>query len=147
MEEEIKELLLEKVTAGKRTYFISVRKASKGSSYLVVAESIKNNDGTLTRNSVMIYDDHLEDVNKAIQKAIKFMEKRTESHFDREKVIAKSPNEFKNWTTEEEKLLKEEYIKGKSIEQLSKEFSRSINAITHRLEKLGLIDKPKGETI
>jgi hypothetical protein len=143
MEEEAKELFIEKVSAGKRTYFISVRKAPKGSSYLVIAESIKNNDGTLTRNSVMVYDDHIKDVNNATQKAIQFMQKRTESHFDREKVRAKSPNEFKNWTEDEEALLKKEHAKGKSIEDLSKEFSRSVNAITHRLEKLGIIKKSK----
>ncbi len=139
MEEEVKELFLEKVTAGKRTYFISVRKAPKGSSYLVIAESIKANDGTLTRNSVMAYDDHVDELNVAIQKAIKFMGKRIESRFDKEKVRAKSPNEYKNWTDEEETRLKKEYAKSKTIEELSKEFARSTNAITHRLEKLGLI--------
>jgi hypothetical protein len=141
MEEEVKELFLEKVTAGKRTYFISVRKAPKGSSYLVIAESIKNNDGTLTRNSVMVYDDHLGDINSAVQKAIEFMEKRTESRFDKEEVRAKSPNEYKNWTEEEENRLKKGYSKGKTVEELSKEFARSVNAITHRLEKFGLIKK------
>lgn len=57
-----------------------------------------------------------------------------------EEIKKESPNAYKEWTTEEEEKLKEQFNQGISLEELSKQLQRQVGGIKSRLKRLGLID-------
>ncbi|MEN4006879.1 MAG: hypothetical protein PQ964_05960 [Methanobacteriaceae archaeon] len=44
------------------------------------------------------------------------------------------------WTEDEDNILKDEYIRGKRIDELASIFQRKPGAIRSRLQKLGLLE-------
>lgn len=57
-----------KVPASDRTYFFDVKEAKNGSPYLVVSQSKKNKEGKFERQSIMVFQDHFQEVFDAIKK-------------------------------------------------------------------------------
>lgn len=70
--QEDKVLFTEKVSAGKRTYFLDVKEDHKGSKILKVTESRKN-DGEFIRHSVMIFQEDFDKIFEALEKAKGFI--------------------------------------------------------------------------
>lgn len=56
-----------------------------------------------------------------------------------EEVRRDYPNAYAKWTEEDDELLKDEFLEGKSTEELARIFERKPNAIRYRLKKLGLV--------
>lgn len=79
MEDKKKEALhKEMVKAGSKTYFLNVRETQKGSPYLQIVESTKKGDA-FTYNSIMVFDNALPDLVKAVNKVAEFVENHGKS--------------------------------------------------------------------
>ncbi|ADK80992.1 DUF3276 family protein [Sediminispirochaeta smaragdinae] len=62
----------------KRTYFFNVKENRKGDLFLNIVESKKHGDiGGYERQSVIVFDDELEDFTRELNKAIDFMKKKS----------------------------------------------------------------------
>ena len=57
-----------KVPASDRTYFFDVKEAKNGKKFLVVSETKKNKEGKFDRQSIMIFQDHFQEVYEAMKK-------------------------------------------------------------------------------
>lgn len=51
------------------------------------------------------------------------------------------PRAYEKWTTEEEDVLRNEFLQGQSIEEIAEHLQRQIGGIRSRLVKQGLIEK------
>jgi hypothetical protein len=67
-----KTLFTEKVSAGKRTYFLDVKENHKGHQIFKLTESRKDN-GEFIRHSVMIYQDDFDKIFEGIEKVKEFI--------------------------------------------------------------------------
>jgi hypothetical protein len=67
MAEEKKSLLSQSFIAGKRTYYLDVKKAINGSKYLVISEISKAEDGTDRRNRLFVFQDQFDEFLKAVE--------------------------------------------------------------------------------
>lgn len=54
------------VKAGKINYFFDVKEAKNGNKYLVITESSLQPDGKSRRNSIMVFDNRIEDFGQAV---------------------------------------------------------------------------------
>ncbi|MDB5282655.1 MAG: DNA-binding protein [Bacteroidota bacterium] len=68
-----KVLFTEKVSAGKRTYFVDVKENKQGSHIFKITESRKN-DGEFIRNNVMIFQEDFDKIFDALEKAKSFIQ-------------------------------------------------------------------------
>ncbi|MCS6999227.1 MAG: DUF3276 family protein [Aquificaceae bacterium] len=62
---EKERLYSKRLNAGKRTYFFDVKKGRDGTAYLVITEQTEER-----RNSLMVFEDRLEDFLSALQEAV-----------------------------------------------------------------------------
>ena len=155
-----KELFTEKVTAGSRTYFFDVKESADGTKYLVISES-RQNTSQQTHNRLMIFQEHLKAFDKEYEKAMRFLgvgrrrwrfalrlPGRKAMRFLRARSKAYSvdekrqehPNAYKQWTSEDDQQLREEFAKGADISELAELLQREEGAIRSRLKKLGTLE-------
>lgn len=73
MSEENKAMFSERVSGGGRTYFFDVRKTKTGNLYLMINESKPKEDG-FESNRIMVFENHLEDFQTGMNKAIEFIQ-------------------------------------------------------------------------
>lgn len=73
-----KEIFSEKVSAGRRTYFVDVKETVEGDRYLVISESQEKN-GKFERSRVMIFEEHVWDVLRALGRSSKLFKKSENS--------------------------------------------------------------------
>ena len=140
MSGERKELFSEKVSAGSRTYFFDVKESADGVKYLVISESRQVGGESHKHNRVMVFQEHLEAFNEGFNKAINFMMKEGKSKaYNVEQIRLEYPKAYMKWTEEEDIHLRNEYARGKTIDELAKIFQRKPSAIRSRLQKLGLL--------
>lgn len=69
-----KELFLERVRAGSRTYFFDVKEAATGAKYLVINESKKVGESH-EHNRIMIFEEDILSFGEGLKKAVDFMVK------------------------------------------------------------------------
>ncbi|MFN3705765.1 MAG: DUF3276 family protein [Thermoflexales bacterium] len=72
MEEERKELFSQKVFAGRRTYYMDLCKSRDGAHYVVISES-RLVGKEFKRDSVRIFEEHLDAFIKGLEQIRKFM--------------------------------------------------------------------------
>ena len=70
MEKQDKELHSEKVSAGKRTYFIDLKEKHNGDRLVKISESRKNGEETI-RSTVMIFQEDFDKFFEALEKVKK----------------------------------------------------------------------------
>ena len=136
-----KELFKETVTAGRRIYTIDIKETKEGSKYLSVTEfDPANKEGQYRK--IMIFEDHLADFKKGLEKAFKFLHPpktlaKTPEYV--QKIRESFPRAYEKWTSEEDEQLKLEYSEGVTIKKLSASFQRQAGSIRARLKKLNLL--------
>ncbi|MFA0778253.1 MAG: hypothetical protein PVTTEEND_001967 [Candidatus Fervidibacter sp.] len=62
-----------RVAAGKRNYFFDVKENQRGERYLVITESQQTNEGSYSRQRVLIYQEHLDAFLSGLRDAVKAM--------------------------------------------------------------------------
>jgi len=73
---EDKVLFSEKVSAGKRTYFLDLKEDQRGSKILKITESRKN-EGEFIRHSVLIFQEDFEKIFEALERVKNEIRKTT----------------------------------------------------------------------
>jgi hypothetical protein len=72
------EVFSSKFNTEKRTYFFNVKENRRGDLFLNIVESKKNGDiAGFERQSVIVFDDELEEFTRELNKAIDFMRKKS----------------------------------------------------------------------
>lgn len=77
-----KTLFTEKVTAGKRTYFLDVKENHQGTQILKITESRKNN-GEFVRHSIMVFQEDFDKLFEALQSVKQFIQDNPSSQPNR----------------------------------------------------------------
>jgi len=67
------ELFSEKISAGKRTYFLDVKKSREGIQYLTISESQRKQDGKYEHTRVMVFQENIQAFVEAFHNAIAVM--------------------------------------------------------------------------
>ncbi|MFA4817835.1 MAG: DUF3276 family protein [Parcubacteria group bacterium] len=62
------------VKAGTKNYFFDVKKTIKGSNYLTIAESYKNQKGERVTNRVMLFKEHFPEFAGALSEIRQYMQ-------------------------------------------------------------------------
>ena len=144
MTKEKKELFSERVVAGRRTYFFDVKESQDGAKYLVISESKLVGEGDYEHNRIMIFQEHIPTFIEGLKKVTQFIMSCDKAKaYDIEEIRQKYPKAYMKWTKEEDDNLRNEYFKGKTIEELAMIFQRKPSAIRSRLQKLGLLNEDK----
>ncbi len=71
------EVFSTKMSNDKRTYFFNVKENRFGDLYMNIVESKKNSSDGFERQSVIIFEEDLNDFVKEFQKAVDFIKKRS----------------------------------------------------------------------
>jgi hypothetical protein len=99
-----KTLFTEKISAGKRTYFLDVKETPEGSQLFKMTESRKN-DGQFMRHSVLIFQEDFDKIFEALDKVREY--------------IRKNPSSKPNWTPPVNETSSYETKRGEKEEDLS----------------------------
>jgi hypothetical protein len=130
-----------KVAAGKRTYYIDVHKAQNDTNYLKICELKLKSDGDCVRHGIMIFEEDIPKVVKALRVALPHFKKPVQA------VDAKSrmkhtkesfANAYKAWTDTDDLTLVQLYTHGTTLHHISGVLQRNVGAIRSRIEKLHL---------
>lgn len=141
MVEKSKESFSDRISVGKRVYFIDVKESRDGTKYLVISES-KLVGGKWEHNRIMIFEEHIPPFIKTLNRALKVMGRSKETKaYSVEEVRRAYPRAYTKWTREEEDALRDKYLNGNTIKELASIFQRKPSAIRSRLRKLGLLRK------
>jgi hypothetical protein len=62
------------VKAGTKNYFFDVKKTIKGSNYLTIAESYKNQKGERVTNRVMLFREHFPEFAAALEEVKQYLQ-------------------------------------------------------------------------
>lgn len=134
------ELFSEKITAGSRTYFFDVKESREGAKYLVISESKRGGKEDYEHNRIMIFQEHIPVFAKGLKNALKFIRKSGKTKaYGVEEIRQKYPKAYAKWTEDEDNFLRNEYLRGQTIDELASTFQRQPSAIRSRLRKLGLV--------
>lgn len=136
------ELFSEKIAAGSRTYFFDVKESREGTKYLVISESRRGGKEDYEHNRIMIFQEHIPVFANGLEKALKFMKKSSKAQtYYVEEIRQKYPKAYIKWTKDEDSTLKNEYLRGNTVDELASIFQRKPSAIRSRLKKLGLVEE------
>jgi len=122
-------------------YFIDVKESRSGVKYLVISESRSSKEAR-EHSRVMIFQEHIPSFVRALKRALEtfgivFPEGKTYSQAE---IRSRYPKAYMKWTQEEEAILSEGFLQGKSVEELANILGRKPSAVRSRLRKLGLQD-------
>ena len=135
-----KELFSEKVSAGSLTYFFGVKGSVDGTKYLVISESRQDGGESYKHSRVMIFEEHILVFHEGLKKALKFMETKNKSYtYNVGQMGNAYTKAYAKWTEDEDIRLRNEYIKGKTMSELTNISQRNPGAIRSRLKKVGLL--------
>lgn len=139
------ELFTDKITKGNRTYFFDVKKSENGSLYLSVSESKRTDDG-FEKYKILIFEEDIKDFQKVFNRAVKKLEKLTDSESDKnsytlDDIREQHPQAYLPWSPEDDEKLEALFCEGKTIKELANIFERKAGAITSRIKKLELKEK------
>ena len=139
MPKERKELFSIKIPAGKRTYFFDIKESQGDIKYLVISESKQVAEGGYQHNRIIIFEENIPLFIDGLIKTLEFLERKKPKAYNIEEIRKKYPKAYMKWTKEEDDLLRNEFLQGKTIDELAKIFQRKPSAIRSRLQKLGLL--------
>lgn len=152
-------LYSEKVTAGRRTYFLDLKETGPGERCLTITESKRVGEDQFERHGVLVAQEDLEEFWRGLEALLLCagLLQRTELDWRHgkhsvkeahdavvvpqeafEEIRAEYPKAYERWTEEEDANLKQAYETCKEIEALANTFQRQPGAIRSRLTKLGL---------
>lgn len=131
----------EKVILNEKAFFMDLKEAANGRSYLVITQSKPIEDEKYEKTKMLLFEEEIEVFQTALNNLLaNFQPKETDDN--RAAYIAKIresyPMAFQPWTKEDEELLIALFNENKTIEDLASALKRRAGAITARLEKLGL---------
>lgn len=136
----------QKVLLNSKMYFLDLKEAKNGSTYMVITQSKPLDDDKYERIKMILFEEEIQKFKDALNELTKDFTPSEQSKQKRkvsEAYIAKirqtHPMAFHPWSKENEELLIALFNDGKSVADLSKSLQRQEGAITARLEKLGLI--------
>jgi len=133
----------ERVKSNGKNYFLDLKEAENGSTYLVINQSKKMEDDKYENIKMILFENEIEQFAAAFSRIIiKFNpSEKVNGKFSEEyveKIRKDHPNAFQPWTKEDEELLTALFNDGKTVIELSKSFQRNEGGIKSRLAKLGL---------
>ena len=122
-----------------RVYFIDGKESRSGVKCLVISES-RMSEEKWEHNRVMVFQEHIPSFVRALGRALEalgiaFSKSKTYSQVE---IRSRYPKAYTRWTQEEEAILSEGFLQGKSIEELANILGRKPGAVRSRLRKLGL---------
>lgn len=134
-----------RTTSGRTTYFIDVRQAVNFRYYITVTESRRVSETGFDQNRIFVFEENLIEVRDLINRAFEEMERAGERRgpLPQGPVSSQHERSGKAWTDQEEETLRKAFAEGTELETVAGELRRSVYAVTLRLEKLGLIDRPE----
>jgi hypothetical protein len=134
-----------RASAGRTTYFVDVRQAVNFRYYISITESRRVSDSGFEQNRIFIFEENLEDVGDLLGKAVSELKRVREERgpLPEGDTPGKYERNGKAWTKEEEDLLRKEFNKNTDRDRIAGKLKRSAYAVTLRLEKLGLVEKPE----
>lgn len=136
------ELFSEKVVAGSRTYFFDVKESRDETKYLVISESRKGGKEEYEHNRIMIFQEHIPVFAKGLKKTLKFIRESSKTRaYGVEEIRQKYPKAYTKWTEDEDSILRSEYLRGNTVDELASTFQRQPSAVRSRLRKLGLVEE------
>lgn len=135
-----KEIFSAQIKAGRRVYFIDVKEAHGGVRYLVISET-QSSGSKWRHNRVMVFQEHIPAFMETLNEALGIMGYLLPSRktYSVEKIRQEYPKAYTKWTREEEVTLREGFLRGVSVKELSAILGRQPGAIRSRLQKLGLL--------
>jgi hypothetical protein len=147
MAEERETICSTRISTGRTTYFLDTRQAVNGRYYLTVTESRRNPDGSFDQKRLMVFEEVLADFSSAIRSMAdrtgELISSRTDSEIDDLRKL--HPRAFMKWNEEEEEKLIALFSSGNAPADIGESLGRSLQAVTARLEKLGLVPAPASE--
>ncbi len=152
-------LYSEKVTAGRRTYFLDLKETGPGERCLTITESKRVGEDEFERHDVLVAQKDLEEFWRSLEALLlrAGLLQRTELEWRHgkhsvkeeaevapeknfEEIRAKYAKAYERWTEKEDANLKRAYETCKEIETLANTFQRQPGSIRSRLTKLGLME-------
>ena len=131
--------------SGRTTYFVDVRQAVNFRYYISITESRRVSDTGFEQNRIFVFEENLQDVSRLLESAFAelrdAMAKRGPLPMGSESM--KHERSGKAWTEEEEDILRREFGCNTDRDAIAEKLKRSSYAVTLRLEKLGLLEKPE----
>ncbi|MFO8182744.1 MAG: DUF3276 family protein [Candidatus Aegiribacteria sp.] len=133
-----------RASAGRTTYFVDVRQAVNFRFYISITESRRVSDTGFDQNRIFIFEENLEDVRDVLSAAFSALQEAQDERgpLPEGPSSGKYERSGKAWTEEEEDILRREFDKNTDRDRIAEKLKRSSYAVTLRLEKLGLVEKP-----
>ena len=132
----------EKVLLDGKSFFLDLKEAKNGRSYLVITQTKPVEDEKYERIKMILFEKEIQKFSEALKNTLEHFtpkEKATPSDAYIAKLRETHPMAFHPWAKEDEELLIALFNDGKTIQELSTDLKRQEGAITARLTKLGLI--------
>jgi hypothetical protein len=140
MTEERDSVHTARVSSGRTTYFLDMRRAVNGRYYLAVTESRRNPDGSFDSRRMMVFEEALPDLSAAVadmaSRLSALVSARREGEVD--DVRRLHPRAFMKWDESEEERLSALHRQGRAPSSIADDLGRTLQAVSARLEKLGL---------
>lgn len=145
MKQQRNTLHTETLTFGDKTFFLDLKEAINGKSYLVITQAKPIEDKKYERIKMILFQEDIPEFAHALSSVLEhYTPMEDPKGMDREAYITqlrkRFPNAYLPWTKEEEAELTNLFNAGKSYLELSKNMQRQESAIKARLTKLGLIE-------
>ncbi|TAE19589.1 MAG: DUF3276 family protein [Bacteroidetes bacterium] len=119
----------EKISAGRRTYFLDIKQTTDGAKYLKITES-KQSSGNFERHNILLFEEDIDKFNRVFCEVISKFDNQTEAK-QKEIVIS-------HWKKTDELRLIQLYRQGITIFELSKIFDKTMEEVENHLKNMGL---------
>ncbi len=147
MSEERETICSTRISTGRTTYFLDTRQAVNGRYYMTVTESRRNPDGSFDQKRLMIFEEAVAEFSSEISSMVsrigELVSSRSEDEIDDLRKL--HPRAFMKWDEEEEGKLTTLFSSGSEPADIAEALGRTLQAVTARLEKLGLVPSPEGD--
>ena len=132
--------------AGKRTYFLDVKKTKDGDKYIKICESKRTGNDEFDRHQIMVFQEDIDNFMEAVSVAVnKLKESEKNIKLDKSYSVADkrkdNANAYAPWTNQDDEKLESLYCQRKTVKEIAVIFGRNTGAIHSRIKKLELKDK------
>lgn len=119
----------EKISAGRRTYFLDIKQTTEGSKYLKITETKKVGD-SFERNNILLFEEDISKFNYVFSAIVAKFENQIKDK--QEEII------ISQWKKIEELRLIQLYKQGVTVFELSKIFDKTMDEVETHLKNMGL---------
>ena len=129
--------------AGRRTYFLDIKKTKDGDKYIKISESKRTDQDDFERHHIMVFQENIDKFADAVAETIKKMKEpdKPDKAFTLENKRKDNPNAYMPWAEQDDNRLEVLYCEGKTVKELTDIFGRNAGAIRSRIDKLELKEK------